>query len=956
MRESHLVIVPHTHWDREWYRTHEQFRYKLVGLLDRVLELLESDPEFTHFTLDGQVVVLDDYLEVRPDARDRIAKLIRHGRLLIGPWYVLPDEWLVSGEALIRNIRLGVERAAAFGGAMQLGYVPDQFGHIGQLPQIFAGFGFDAAVLWRGVGADIDRSLFEWEAPDGTRLLTVYLKSGYGNASNLPLEVDALTRKLATEIHAQRDSRLGKSLLLMNGSDHLEPLPGLPAALREATARLEGVSFEVATLPRFVDLARGETTQRLQRHRGELRSGLRSPLLVGCASARIAQKRSDFINDRLLTRYLEPIAAWVESLGGDPDCSMLDYMWRVALENHPHDSICGCSIDAVHEQMETRFARVRESAEAHLSRMQRELGCRVRALPARPRRAEESTSLVVWNPGAAGRSLVEGEIEHDVAAGAKRPALHLRDAAGTRIAVHAEQSRPGEVLAEYVLPAAAIRSIIAGFPSEFMGLVVVAITWKRRSGCLEIDLQLGEAALSGFDAAAARSAIARILEEEAEQQVRFRARRRASVRIRFVDALPGCGLRVYRIARGKAGTDSALRAETRDGVAVIANEFWQITVDDRGRIELLELRTGTRIPDALRIVDDGDRGDEYNFDPIVDDQPISEPWNVRVRLLPASEAEVGLELDLSLRVPREIAPDRTRRSYKGVGLPVRVTLRLAAGLDRVDVGLTISNTARDHRTRVWFRAPFVAEVFEVESALEIAQRPIAAPEPGRDRPAEFPIGTVPHRSFATLERDGLAMTVANRGSPEVEAVEAVEAGDPASYLALTLVRAVGWLSRGDLVMRPGHAGPGLATPGAQVPGPHQAEFSVRLHAAGDPNRAADAHRFAHPPIAFVGGIDSGSMPDGSPRFIEDGSRLLSCDDPSIVVSAIEPAGDGSTRFRIVNFSNRARKVNLCWNGEDRAHFEALDLAGRPLLTPLQLLNSPIELRPWQIASFRARSS
>jgi alpha-mannosidase len=182
--DRHLVVVPHTHWDREWYLSHETFRYRLVHLLDTLLELLERDPGFRHFTLDGQTIVLSDYLEVRPEARERIAKLVREGRLLVGPWFVLPDEWLVSGEALIRNLRRGLSDARALGPAMRVGYVPDQFGHVGQLPQLFAGFGCEAAVLWRGVPAGVDETLFGWEAPDGTRIFGVYLMHGYGCATS----------------------------------------------------------------------------------------------------------------------------------------------------------------------------------------------------------------------------------------------------------------------------------------------------------------------------------------------------------------------------------------------------------------------------------------------------------------------------------------------------------------------------------------------------------------------------------------------------------------------------------------------------------------------------------------------------------------------------------------------------------------------------------------------------
>jgi alpha-mannosidase len=204
---THLVVVPHTHWDREWYRTHEQFRARLVTLLDGLLDLLERDPDFRCFSLDGQTIVADDYLAVRPDARTRLEKLVRAGRLALGPWTVLPDEWLVSGEALVRNLRLGLARGDALGGSQRLGYVPDQFGHVGQMPQIFAGFGFDAAVLWRGVGADVAETVFDWEAPDGTRIFTGYLPQRLLQRSAPARDPDALAARLARRWSGSRRSR-----------------------------------------------------------------------------------------------------------------------------------------------------------------------------------------------------------------------------------------------------------------------------------------------------------------------------------------------------------------------------------------------------------------------------------------------------------------------------------------------------------------------------------------------------------------------------------------------------------------------------------------------------------------------------------------------------------------------------------------------------------------------------
>src|SRR5690606_2669573 len=131
-------IVPHTHWDREWYASFQTFRLRLVDLLDDLLPRMDGDPAYAHFLLDGQLAVVDDYLAVRPEAEDRLRRLIGSGRIAVGPWYTLPDEFLVGGETLVRNLQLGLRTADRFGGAMPVGYLPDMFGHVDQMPQILA--------------------------------------------------------------------------------------------------------------------------------------------------------------------------------------------------------------------------------------------------------------------------------------------------------------------------------------------------------------------------------------------------------------------------------------------------------------------------------------------------------------------------------------------------------------------------------------------------------------------------------------------------------------------------------------------------------------------------------------------------------------------------------------------------------------------------------------------------
>jgi hypothetical protein len=941
-----LVIVPHTHWDREWYRSHESFRYRLVRMLDGLLDLLERDPSYRHFTLDGQTIAIDDYLEVRPAARARIEKLVRAGRLQAGPWFVLPDEWLVSGEALIRNLRRGLAEAEALGGAMPVGYVPDQFGHIGQLPQLFAGFGFASAVLWRGVGADVERNLFRWQAPDGSELQSVWLMHGYGNGMHLPDAPQALAERLIRELRAQQPHSPVPLVLVMNGSDHLVPQPGLPAALAAARPLLEreGVEVEIGTLPGFAarmrEALRGGTE--LPLHRGELRSGLRAPLLAGCASSRLPQKRADFLNDRLLTRYLEPLAAWWAALGGDPDLEAIDAAWRTALENHPHDSTCGCSIDAVHDAMDTRFARVADWAGAHLAHVQAGLGREIAALPG------TGAAVAVWNPHGSGPAVAEGVVELplDLREAGAGVALVACDASGREAPAQATVEAPAVLFSSFELPSNVIASLLRGFPHEFFGEPVCALTSREAAGRLVFDVWLGAAAPDGFDWEAERRAAVATLEARGDAPAALRPRRLPRLRVELPGELPGAGLRSLRLRAAEPAATSApprVRAALALHGAFAENRCWRIDVAPDGRVRLAQRPTGQSWDDALRIVSEADRGDSYTFDPLPGGERVDKPERVTLSLAPGSGAYAGVRIDALYPLPRELTPDRRARSAERIALPVRIELGLFAGSERLDVRVELENGALDQRLRLHLRAPFAAERFAVESAFELAERPIApaADSFGSARPAELPDGATPQRRYAVLEGGHLACVLANRGSAELEALPE----DGGCALALTLVRAVGWLSRDDLARRPGHAGPPVATPGAQCPGRHVAELALWLGRRGDPRLAAEALRFADPPLLFAGGAARGR--------VQDGARLLEWEDPALQLCALEPRPGGVTWLRLLNASDEPRSVQVRWNGQ--GVLAPVDLRGRPLAgsaPPARELS--LALRPWQLAALEAR--
>ncbi|HEX5065940.1 MAG TPA: hypothetical protein VFY49_07490 [Myxococcota bacterium] len=943
MSRWQLVVVPHTHWDREWYRSHEAFRYRLVRMLDGLLDLLERDPSYLHFTLDGQTIAVDDYLEVRPEARSRIESLVRAGRLQVGPWFVLPDEWLVSGEALIRNLRRGLAEAERLGGAMPVGYVPDQFGHVGQLPQILAGFGLSSAVLWRGVGADVQQNLFAWEAPDGTRLPTVWLVNGYGNGMHLPEVPTALAARLQGELQAQAPKSPVHCVLIMNGGDHLVPQAGLAAALAGTRALLDDADVELGTLPAYLERVHKELAASgvaLARHRGELRSGLHAPILAGCASARLRQKRADFLNDRLLTRYLEPLAAWWAARGGDPDLGALDLAWRIALENHPHDSICGCSIDAVHDEMDARFARVADWAGAHLAHVCAGLGREIEAPPGAGR------AVAAWNPHGEGPAVAEGTLELplDLRQAGEALTLHAVDRRGHSIPAHAEVEEPGAVYASYDLPASVAAVLLKGFPREFFGDPVCAIDCAEKAGRACVDVWLGGTPPAEFDFDAARADAHAWLAARGDAPARFCPRRLPRLRVQLPGRYPGAGLRALRlVATGlEAERESALRCEPHSGGARLENETWRVDVAADGRVRLEHRPTGLAQEDALRVVSEADRGDTYTFDPLPGGERIERPEDVRVSPAPRSAAFAGIRIDARYRVPAALAADRRARSDRRVDLHVRILLGLFAGVDRLEIRSEVDNTACDQRLRLHVRAPFEAERFAVESAFEIAERKVApAPDAfGSAQPSEFPDGATPQRRFALLEAGALACVLANRGSAEVEAVP--EAG--ATALAVTLVRAVGWLSRDDLARRPGPAGPPLPTPGAQCPGRHVAELGLWLGRRDDPERVTAALRFADPPLLFAGGSPRGAL--------RDGARLVEWDDPAVVLCALEPREAGVTWLRLLNASDATRSVQVRWNGEGR--LSQIDLRGRPVgAGDGATQNLRLALRPWQLASLRA---
>lgn len=361
-----IYYLNSTHWDREWYLPFQAFRFNLTDMIDNLIEIMENDPEYKLFCFDGQTIVLEDYAEIEPDGAKKLRKLIEEGRIKVGPWYVMPDEFLLSGESLIRNLMTGHRLAKEWGGEpWKYGYVNDIFGHIAQMPQIFGGFGISGAYLGRGLG-NTDFNHFVWESPDGTKCFSTIGKYAAFARSKMKKfgteEFPELLRQWITSNAERSDAPI---VLFSNTDDHLPATAYTPEVINmlkemfpeaEITdADLSVMADELKKYENCLPVICGELSKPLDRS-FELSN---MNLLYHCLSSYYPLKQYNDYCQNLLERQTEPMTA-VSAIENQPvKHRFVDTAYRYLMQNHPHDSICGCSCDQVHKDMIYRFDQVK---------------------------------------------------------------------------------------------------------------------------------------------------------------------------------------------------------------------------------------------------------------------------------------------------------------------------------------------------------------------------------------------------------------------------------------------------------------------------------------------------------------------------------------------------------------------------------------------------------------------
>lgn len=375
MTPKKVHIISHSHWDREWYMAYEQHHMRLIQLIDDLLDLFKTDPDFHSFHLDGQTIILDDYLQVKPEREAEIRQAIQAGKLRIGPFYILQDAFLTSSESNVRNMLVGKEDCDKWGASVPLGYFPDTFGNMGQTPQLMRKAGLNAAAFGRGIrptgfNNQVDTSEkyssqfseMIWQGPDDSRILGLLFANWYSNGNEIPTE-EAKARQFWDQKLADAERFAStRHLLMMNGVDHQPVQLDVTKAIALANKLYPDYDFVHSCFEDYLADLSQELPEELSIVSGEMTSQETDGwyTLANTASARIYLKQANTKVSRQLENITEPLATMAYEVTGTYPHDQLRYAWKTLMQNHPHDSICGCSVDSVHQEMIPRFDKAYE--------------------------------------------------------------------------------------------------------------------------------------------------------------------------------------------------------------------------------------------------------------------------------------------------------------------------------------------------------------------------------------------------------------------------------------------------------------------------------------------------------------------------------------------------------------------------------------------------------------------
>ncbi len=751
-RIEKVYVLSQTHWDREWYQDFQSFRTRLVYMMDELIDHMEQDADYRFFTMDGQTIMLDDYLEIRPENRELLQRLIQDNRIAIGPWYVMPDEFLVSGESLIRNLLRGMRDARSWGvNPMMSGYVTDIFGHNSQLPQILHGFGIDNAVLFRGFRGDADPAEIWWEGADGSRVLGLKLDEDrsysdfyfalrwpFYDRDNAYAEHQEELIERAMMLMDYKNKRATTSVALsMDGVDHVEIEPQLPWMLQTLNENKQlNVEFVHAHLETYLQDLR-EKVGDLKVYKGEQKelayNGLNNWVPENTLSSRVHLKQQNQHCEALLEKWAEPLGVITALEGRTYSKSFIKKAWEFLLQNHPHDSICGCSIDQVHQDMIYRFDQSRLISEQMIYEQMSYISNHLSK-----ERLGGNHAFTVFNPS---QSPIEGVFEVELSLPANSDvAVTMRNALnGTSFRIY--DADHNEI--PYQLLAIQTNSMHRYRPYR--------------------ELPRGEVV------------------------DRFR--------IALSGKVPAYGYAVYTIERYTIENHGPLEYSAPKLVAPVRypgsmqtdEHTWdngriQLRVCSNGTIQVTDVQTGRAYEGLLLLEDEADIGDGWSHVAPVNNEVVrSSGAQATISTVYDGPYQACICIQINLRVPRGIKSDENSRSQEWVEMPITTWIELKKDDPIIYCRTKIQNTARNHRLRVLFPSGLAAEHYHTSTPFDLVKRQIERPDRSDYLRKDFDV--VPHNGIVTVDdhKDGLA--IYSKGLYEV-----VVRDNTQRTIALTLFR------------------------------------------------------------------------------------------------------------------------------------------------------------------------
>ncbi|HFL8138055.1 TPA: alpha-mannosidase [Enterococcus faecium] len=777
-----VYIISHSHWDREWYMAYEQHHMRLIELIDDLLELFEVDPSFNSFHLDGQTIILDDYLQVRPEKRQAIQQAINEGKLRIGPFYILQDDFLISSESNVRNMLIGMEESRKWGTPVMLGYFPDTFGNMGQTPQLMKQAGISAAAFGRGVKPiGFDNQVLEaenyssqysemwWKGPDQTAIFGLLFANWYSNGNEIPVEKEAALAFWKQKLADAEQYASTNHLLMMNGVDHQPVQKDISKAIHLANELFPDYEFIHSNFTDYLEAVQKDVPEDLGSVEGELTSQETDGwyTLANTASARVYLKQWNTKVQRQLENITEPLATMAYEVSGNYPHDQLDYAWKTLMQNHPHDSICGCSVDSVHREMIPRFEKADEVGKylAQDSLEQLTAAIDTTGFP------KDSFPFVIVNTAGMDKT---GEAE---------------------ITIELERKRFAEGIPEQLY-------------QELENLPKRKYHVETKSGATIPAILSEETVQFGYDLPKDRF------------RVPYMAR---MIKVTLpLENMPAFSWETFALVEGEAKAEEKETMIHQSG-RIIENGPLHLTIEKNGTITM-EDRKNKRKLNNLHIFEDiGDIGNEYIFKQPFCDQPIlsSNKENSEVKVLVDTpeiakisilqEMEIPVSADERLEKEQQMVVEfryrKAERSKEKRILQIKTIMTIRKDSKKIDFETTLDNQMKDHRLRVLFPTKLHVEHHEADSIFEVVKRPNHV-----FKSWENPTNPQHQQAFVNIHDEEYGVTVGNFGLNEYEVTED-------GQIAVTLLRSVGEL--GDWGYFP--------TPEAQCLGEHRFNYSIELH-------------------------------------------------------------------------------------------------------------------------------